>query len=915
MLLKKRLNVRLFLLLMGGFIVLAPSVHFLHAYQVQRTAGLLLHQAEAAQEDGDLGKAIGYLSRYIALEPTDAKARGDFALLLADDKIAVKPRALWRAYYALQDALRLNGDRQDVRRRAIKLAMNSPIIRFNDAAMDIDKLFEQNVKDAELWGWRGLCYEVLNGGDFKEARKSYEEALRQPTKDPENYIRLAFLLISHWDKVKLAKQTKEEVFQAADQKVEEMLAAFPKSYKACLMSANYYLSKPADAADNAEKRAGRNTRVSQDIAKALDLAPNEVDVLLFAAEVEMEKQRAAASGTLLESVPETGANVPPIPEKMPEPRVLLERGIKLHPEDWRFYMLLSRLEMDKKQPEAAVGALKRGLATLPTQLNLLWDLANLQLQQGQNEEAGTNISLLEKEKFPALELEYLKGRLLVNKKLWSKAARDLERTYPQLLSQHNKYKDLMGFNLTQECNSLLAQCYEAMGDPYRAAAIYGQILTRAPASIPGRLGLARMEWASGRLDFAWREYQFLMQNRPAPIAAWLECAHMLIQRNSKLTNPNWLEATQVLDVAVAKFKDVPAAVTMEIAILRAEILAAEGKFDQARELLAKEYQDAKKRPVEVWVGSAALEELAKRKDLVLDILNDAERNLGDRAELRVARIKYWAGQGGDKALRALGKLGTDVEKWPEADQRRLADALAQAYLRLGETKLAAQAWRTIAARQDSDVGSRLALFELALQAGEDASMRGLVAELKIIEGDEGTLWRFCQAQRLMRQAEKQKDNKALLTEAQNLLTKVRERRTNWSRVPVAEAQINELLPNRQELAIAKYREALAMGDQNVAVIHRLMSLLVEKKRIEEVADLLEQLRERKATASLTQLSGFEAVVAIGRNEPEVALENIEKGCFCPFPRTTWTATCGADGCWKRPASRTKPRPLCARPSS
>ncbi len=344
---------------------------------------------------------------------------------------------------------------------------------------------------------------------------------------------------------------------------------------------------------------------------------------------------------------------------------------------------------------------------------------------------------------------------------------------------------------------------------------------------------------------------------------------MLVLRNVKLTRPNWLEVKQLLDEA-AKFKPVP----VEVAILRAEMHAAQQQFEAARDLLSKAYPDAKTRPVEVWVGLSVLEERGGTKGLALGILNEAERNLGDRIELRIARARYWTRQGGADAARALGTLSKDVEKWTDIDRRRLAAELAQAYMRIGETKSAADMWRTIAAQQDSDVGSRMVLFDLALQAGDEASMGGVVEELKGIEGEDGTLWRYCRAVRLIWQAERQKDNKKLLTEARGLLTVVRERRVNWFRIPVAEAQINELLEKEQP-AIAKYREAILLGEQNPAVIRRLVALLFKENRMEEVSELLDKLREQTATATLSDLHRAEAVVALGKNDPELALKKID----------------------------------------
>ncbi len=314
------------------------------------------------------------------------------------------------------------------------------------------------------------------------------------------------------------------MFQKADQTVEEMLAAYPRSYTAYLLSANYYLRKGKESADNPSENVARELRIARDIGEALSLAPNEVAVLLLAAELELEKQRASEGRAVPERILVQAAAVWLHRPNAFEPRVLLERGIKLHPEDWRFYQSLARLEMQKNQPEAALAALGRGLAVKPKQLDLLWDLANLHLRQGHNAQADELISRLDKEGFPAQELDYLKGRLLINDKQWIKAARLLERTYPQLVGRHTQYKDWIAFNVAQQCNLLFAQCYQNMADPYRAASAYAKMVAKDPNSVDGQMGLARMEWASGRLDVAYKEYMFLMQRRQAPAAAWIECA-------------------------------------------------------------------------------------------------------------------------------------------------------------------------------------------------------------------------------------------------------------------------------------------------------------------------------------------------------------------------------------------------------
>ena len=156
--------------------------------------------------------------------------------------MAVTPRALQQAFAALENALRLDSKRQDVRRRAIEVAMNPMLKHYNDAAAHIDELiktFDNSDKiDGELLRWRGLCHEAKE--EFQDARKCYEGATGSVKKDPEDFLRLASLLRQYPDKVKTPGQTSDEVFRVADQTIEKMLETFKQSARAHLFSAYYY---------------------------------------------------------------------------------------------------------------------------------------------------------------------------------------------------------------------------------------------------------------------------------------------------------------------------------------------------------------------------------------------------------------------------------------------------------------------------------------------------------------------------------------------------------------------------------------------------------------------------------------------------------------------------------------------------
>src|SRR5205085_9037554 len=98
-------------------IVLVSGVHFLHAYQIRRNAGVLREQAESALALKDYQRAVTYFRQYLGFVPTDIDAFADYALLLTHDKIATTQRARLHAFLSLESVLRSDANRTEVRRK------------------------------------------------------------------------------------------------------------------------------------------------------------------------------------------------------------------------------------------------------------------------------------------------------------------------------------------------------------------------------------------------------------------------------------------------------------------------------------------------------------------------------------------------------------------------------------------------------------------------------------------------------------------------------------------------------------------------------------------------------------------------------------------------------------------------------
>ncbi len=833
---KRRFNFRLFAWLLGAFVVLAPGVHFVHAFQVKRNASFLLDQADKCEQGGELQKAADYYRRYLALDPSDSqnKALVRYGTLLAGEKMAKSPKQLAAAYFVLERALRRNPEMHDVRKQVVKIAMNGYLQRYTDALDHLDAL--EPVADAEIYTLRGECLVGLRR--FKEARAAYEKAIDRQDKKYESFLELAGLLRTQDSAVRVNEKDLAEVQKRADDTVTAMLETFGDSYEARLGAARYYRqfadkSKPEEYQQKSDEQ----------INKARALAPDKLEVILAYAEMLQTRKEPAKA------------------------RTELERGLALYAEKPTLYQALAHLEMLDEKPEAALAALRRGLDKMPTEPDLQWNLAHLLIHQGKIADANDVVNRLASQGFPTTELDYLKARMRASEEKWQSAVQMLEAIYPLLVGRSDQGRDWLAISLVYETNLLLARCYEQLGDLDAALSAYNRLVTRFPTSPVGRLGLARTEWSLGRLDNAVREYNLLMTLPQAPPAAWVECAQVLIDRNMKLSRPDWDAVTRILKEA-EKLK------TVEIDLLRAETLAAQGNFDSARAVLEKAHPDIDARPVEVWVGLSNLEQRQGKQDLALAILSDAEKRLGDRVELRQARCRYWARRGGPEAPRALDQISQGLDQFKGDQQRRLLRLLASSYLHIGETKRAESMWQQVAKKHENDLGSRLALFDLAFRENEQMTMTELVGAIREIEGPEGTVWRYCQACKLIAAFEKSRDAK-ILAEAEELLAAVEKRRPTWTRLLVAQAEISDL-SGKVDAAISRYMKLIkAHGEDAPAIIRRAVQLLSARERFDDAELLIEDLRAQ-TKAGLGDLDRVSAEIALRKEDPGQALGLAEK---------------------------------------
>lgn len=785
---RRTLDLRFFTLFLVLAVLLGVGTHFLHAYQVKRNASTLLEQARAAEDAQEYEKAVEFLARYMGFNPEDVDVRERHALLL--DDVSKHPALKERVYLVFEQVLLRDANRQEVRRRAARLAM--AIGRPNDSRTHVNKLLEGAPNDPDLIDQLGQCEEASK--NFEEARKKFVLALKLDPKRVMTSLRLASLLRLRLDDA-----------EKADRVMDALILADPLSLAARLARGRYL------------REIGNLAGAAKDLAFARDkLAADDIDVLLVSADI------AQASG------------------QSEEARQYLARGQQVHPSDLRFGVGLARLGLRaggaEKRAEA-VGHLREAVKAAPEDAEATWALADLFIDAGEPAEARVLLSKLTKPGQPtSAPVDFMQARLLTTDRKFGEATTLLEGRRQEL----TRWPEL-----SRRADILLGTLYEQLGNTDLQLAAFQRVLAVDPRSVPARLGKAAALTTAGRPEEALALYRTLMVEMP-PLR--LSAVRLLFAQNLRLppARRNWAEAKSILENCPPEIVQ-----TTDHRSLSIDLLTVTGRFAEA--LTAAE-RACRERPKEVrfWIQRAGLAErgaaATDKPDpaLALAILDEAAKHVGDITDLRLARAARAAARPAEEARVALQELEKKTDQYTPSELARLEAGLAAAYLRIGAAKEATRLLTQATKRRPDDMALRMQLFDLAMLTANEQLILEQLGELRRIEGDEGILWRYLDAAQLVLAA--RKGNMSKLEDAKKRLAEVARRRSTWSRVASMEAEIAEVEGN-SDLALEKLQLAIDRGERQVRLIRHAIRLLAVRRRTDEARQLLEKLMEQSPAAA------------------------------------------------------------------
>jgi tetratricopeptide (TPR) repeat protein len=709
------------------------------------------------------------------------------------ERLAVTPYDQERTLKIYQQVVARQPARHQARRRLALQAMR--LGWFLDARTHLEVLLERQPNQADLAALLGDCHSAL--GEFEQAAQRYQQSLSDDPAQRDVSLRLARLLQGPLDRPEKAGEV-----------MDQMVEAGKDSADAYLERALYRMA------------GGALAEAAADMARAQQLAPHDPRILLAAADMAMRRG---------------GAD---------EARQCLLRLRDRQPQNVTAHLTLASLEVREGHLREAAAGLRRGLEAVPDQPDLLAALAEVRLAQEDFTAAAEVIGRLRRRDMPAGLADVLDGQMQLRRRDWSEGLRRLEgvlqrgEAAPAVLAR---------------AALAVAGGHERLGNADCQLAALRQAVKLDPASGPALLALGAALETAGRADEALEQYRQAAALPHPPEETWLRLAGALTRRFAcgPVPQRNWDEVDRLLDRAGRAPSQ-----GVATAVARAEALLAQGRPADARTALEKA-RESHPNQAAPWTALANLE--ARRGDAAgADrVLSAARLRLGDSFELRLAQAELAAQQGPRAAAAALHRLEEGVEKFSAEEQQRLLCRVAEAWFALGEKAEGEHICRLLADRRGLDLAARVRLLEVALHGGGDALVGRLTADVRRLEGEEGTWWRYGEAARLVGRA--RRGDRAALTAAAALAQELASRRPEWARVPLLRACVAELAADVPR-AIDEYRRAFDLGERQPSVAGRLARLLAERGRDAEADDVLR--RQEQAEPLRGGLARLAADVAV-----------------------------------------------------
>lgn len=834
----RTLNVRLLVVLLFIGLLVSAAAYAVHGYQVRRNADDLWQAAKSAESRNERALAIDLFQRYVALVPTgNVEALADLGMLLSE------AGQVTDAHRILEHVLRLDSSRNEVRRRTVDMALE--LGRFQDVQHHLTVLLKTSPDDSSLHALMARSHAALS--QPSDAAKSYRAALELAPNNVLLYGELA----------ELTRSALKDPLAALDV-LDEMVRENPELALAYVVRGRHYLDHSSEivraragklpsAEDDAddEDSSDQPTATEVDVPQADDqpekLALRDARSALERQKDDQEVIVFAVRCLMVNDLPD-------------EAREIASRGLEQYPKTPFLYGSLADLDRKAGDLPGAISWFERGLQAIPNEVDLSWNLADTLIDVGRYGDAERELAKLKTREYPKPPIAYLEAKILSSQKKWFEASHQFESLRAVLIDWPE---------LAKQADLYLGLCYQQLGRNDLQLTAYRRAATVDSRWVPARLGVASGLLATGKLEEALEEYRQIAALPGASTFVLAQLARVAIltnlQRNE--SERNWRQVEALVDRLEELDRE-----SIVVPLLRAEILVAQEKLEEASELVAAA-RDRSPESAELWQGLVSLAELQADEAKARGFIDEYKRLNGDTVAARLMDARHSAMYQRASAQEKLRELSQNVAAFSEEETTELYAGLAGWTLGIGDYNETERLCTIVAERQPTNLRIRLLLFDLAYRAAKLSAMERILEQLHQIERS-GPLWHYGTAVRLAVLARENKSPE-LYVQAKQHLTEARSVRPTWARIPVLLGRISDAMGD-EDGALANYSQAIEFGERSPEIVGRLVRMLYQRRRFLQADQVIRKLQEQKSPFS-TQLTQLATAVSLRLRDRERTL--------------------------------------------
>ncbi|MEO2031339.1 MAG: tetratricopeptide repeat protein, partial [Planctomycetaceae bacterium] len=787
-LLESTLNTRFLFITVLLALGFAGVVILTHRLQIDHLTDALLTRAKAAAEK-EPKRAQRWYRDYLKLRKDDLDARTQLAELQMQ---TAESRDQWMAAFRSNEAvLRADAGQTDIRRQQVDVCFR--LGRFQEAREHLEELLQANDKDGALHMLLGLACE--EDRKYREAVAEYGLAVEDDDfRSVETLDQKWTVFQAYANRARILHEELNDP-RRAGRVCRELLKKYPSSPEAFLIRAHHH------------NRVGSTTLAVDDARKAVELDPDNAEALMLAAQLTLADPHSSQDdvgsvGDLLSAV--TG-----------EVR-----------DDSRLYILLAQFERRRGDMEKAITTLKEGIERATDNQGLTSLLISQLISLGRIDEA--RATLAEKEEPPDSKNDpdslYLEGGIFLREGQPAKALKRLQEARTRAVTDSQLY---------QLASVRIGRCWLALDRPHQALEVFNAVVRVNPSSVEAQTGLATALASTGQPVAALHvRRQLPVENLPAALQlARLELRAVMAQ----LPNDRDFQPVETALQAADEFD----AESNEVSLIRAMMLTADGKREEARQEL---HSAASRRPVDVRVIGAQVQMALADRDteLAQSLLDHAGTHLTDNPELDRYQLSVWKETDPRRFKVALQEFETKEYPATAENRFRLLESIAVWHREVGNARRELMALLKAAESRGNDVDSWLRMLKPALDLKLLDVRDRVMTEMQSLAGDNDVRVRYAKAVVLVHdsQADPTSPKRA---EAHRLLEEIVEERSDWSPPYVLLGQMH-LRDNQRGKAAEWYRLAVLHGNRQPAILRLTSRLLVDQMRPQEAIQLFEDIR-------------------------------------------------------------------------